>query len=158
MKNRYVAILLAFFFGWLGAHKFYLEKPFQGILHFMTPPFGWLIAVIEAVKMVQMSDDEFDYEYNLRSPQKMVSIERQKLAKQRLLNERKSLERQQILEDKRFKKELKKLKNKKEPKRIPLTGEMADQLAAWHDLKQQGIINEFEYEEKRKEILGNGDY
>lgn len=156
MKNRYVAILLAFFFGWAGAHKFYLDKKYQAVLHFITPPMGWFFAIYEAVQMLKMTDEDFDYNYNVETSDKKLTLEHQKLMKQRLINERKALEREQILEDKRFKKELAKMKNKKEPQRIPLTGEMADQLAAWHDLKEQGIINEFEYEEKRKEILYRG--
>lgn len=153
MKNRYITILLAFFFGWAGAHKFYLEKTYQGILHCITPPFGWFFAVYEAVILLKMSEEDFDYQYNLKTSDRMIALEHKKLMKQRLVNERKSLERQQILEDKQFEKELAKMKQQKEQKRIPLTADMADQLAAWHDLKEQGIINEFEYQEKRKDIL-----
>ena len=35
-----------------------------------------------------------------------------------------------------------------------ITGEQADELAAWHDLLEKGIISKSEYEEKRKIILG----
>ena len=35
-KDKWVAFLLCFFFGWLGAHKFYEGKPIMGILYLLT--------------------------------------------------------------------------------------------------------------------------
>ncbi len=35
-KNKWIALLLCFFFGWLGAHKFYEEKTGLGILYLFT--------------------------------------------------------------------------------------------------------------------------
>ncbi len=36
MKNKWVALLLCFFFGFLGAHKFYEEKTGLGIVYLLT--------------------------------------------------------------------------------------------------------------------------
>ncbi|MGP1579742.1 MAG: NINE protein [Wolinella sp.] len=35
-KNKWVALLLCFFVGWLGIHRFYEGKTFTGILYFFT--------------------------------------------------------------------------------------------------------------------------
>ncbi len=35
-RNKYVALVLCFFFGWLGAHKFYEGKTFLGVLYIFT--------------------------------------------------------------------------------------------------------------------------
>lgn len=46
MKSKTTAYLLWFFLGFLGAHKFYLDKPGVGILYILTAGLfglGWLI-------------------------------------------------------------------------------------------------------------------
>lgn len=48
-KNKVVALLLCIFLGYLGAHKFYEEKPGMGVLYFFTLGLfgiGWLIDII----------------------------------------------------------------------------------------------------------------
>ena len=65
MKSRGIAIFLAFFFGGLGFHKFYLGRPWQGLLYFffaetMIP---FIIGLIEAIRYCFMSDWEFHQEY-----------------------------------------------------------------------------------------------
>ncbi|WP_442985444.1 SHOCT domain-containing protein [Saprospira sp. CCB-QB6] len=48
------------------------------------------------------------------------------------------------------------LNNKKiEVKKI--TGEQADTLAAWQELLEKGIIDQYEFEEKKRVILGRDD-
>lgn len=65
-KSKLVAALLAFFVGWLGIHKFYLGKAGQGILYIL---FCWtyipaIVAFIETIMFLIMSDAEFDRKYN----------------------------------------------------------------------------------------------
>ena len=65
MKNRIVAILLAIFLGWLGIHKFYLDKNKQGILYLI---FCWtgiplLISLFDAIVLLITSDDDFNKKY-----------------------------------------------------------------------------------------------
>ena len=36
MRTTGTAYLLWFFFGWFGIHKFYLGKPFMGVLYALT--------------------------------------------------------------------------------------------------------------------------
>jgi len=66
MKKRTNAILWCAFLGGLGAHKFYLGKPFQGVLYLI---FSWTfvplaISIIEFVLLVIMSNEDFDIKYN----------------------------------------------------------------------------------------------
>ena len=66
MKRKTIAALLAFFLGGLGAHKFYLGKIFQGIFYLL---FCWtcipsIIALIESILFLTMSESEFNRKYN----------------------------------------------------------------------------------------------
>lgn len=66
MKRKIIAALLAFFLGGLGAHKFYLGKVFQGIFYLL---FCWtcipsIIALIESILFLTMSESEFNRKYN----------------------------------------------------------------------------------------------
>jgi TM2 domain-containing membrane protein YozV len=65
-KNRIAAILLALFFGSFGVHRFYLRKPFSGVLYII---FFWtgipaVLSVIGAFRFAFMSDEKFDEKYN----------------------------------------------------------------------------------------------
>lgn len=64
-KNRIVAALLAFFLGGFGIHKFYLGRIGLGILYLV---FCWtfipaVIAFIEFILLLIMSDEEFNRKY-----------------------------------------------------------------------------------------------
>lgn len=64
-KSRVAAILLAFFLGGLGGHKFYLGKIGLGILYLV---FCWtfipaFIAFIEFIILLTMSDETFAQKY-----------------------------------------------------------------------------------------------
>lgn len=64
-KSRIAAALLAFFLGGFGVHKFYLGRVGQGILYLL---FFWtfipaIIAFIEFIILLVMSDDEFNKKY-----------------------------------------------------------------------------------------------
>ena len=80
-KNKYVAALLAFFLGCLGAHRFYLRQPRMGILYLICGTFGWLLvvpavivliaSVVETIIYVCKTDEEFykKYEANNAKPE-----------------------------------------------------------------------------------------
>ena len=64
-KSRVAAILLAFFLGGFGVHKFYLGRVGQGILYLI---FFWtfipaVIAFIEFIIYLTMSDEAFAEKY-----------------------------------------------------------------------------------------------
>jgi hypothetical protein len=158
MKNKYIAAILAFFVGAFGIHKFYLGKTGQGILHLI---FFWtfistIIAWIEAVGYLTMSDNEFDARYNYDSSDRLLINETKALQREKIKLERLRVEKQRIMEEKGMRNtsqtaETKKILVKK------ITGEQADELAAWRDLLDKGIIDDDAYENKRKIILGLDD-
>jgi TM2 domain-containing membrane protein YozV len=66
VRNRTTAALLAFFLGGIGGHKFYLGRSVQGLLYLV---FCWtfipaVIAFIEAIILLTMSDADFNVKYN----------------------------------------------------------------------------------------------
>ena len=66
IKTKTTAGLLAIFLGGLGFHKFYLGKPFQGLLYLL---FCWtwipsIISLIEGILYLTMSEPEFNLKYN----------------------------------------------------------------------------------------------
>ncbi len=82
MKSKTVAAVLAFLLGGLGVHKFYLGKTSQGILYLVitivcsTASFATLfalfflmfipgiLALIDFIMLLCMSDDDFNAKYN----------------------------------------------------------------------------------------------
>ncbi len=65
-KSRLAAILLAFFLGGFGIHKFYLGQIGWGIVYLV---FFWtgipaLISIIEFIMLILMSDEKFDRRFN----------------------------------------------------------------------------------------------
>lgn len=66
MKDKTTAGILALLLGGLGIHKFYLGKGIQGLLYLI---FCWtfipaIIALIEGIMYLTMSQAEFDRKYN----------------------------------------------------------------------------------------------
>ena len=66
MKNKSTATLLAFFLGGFGAHRFYLDRTASGVLYLI---FCWtfipaLIAFVEFIIYLTMSEDAFNQKYN----------------------------------------------------------------------------------------------
>lgn len=64
IKRKSVAVILAFFFGSLGAHRFYLGQVGRGIIYLIFWFFTWLLGWIDAIMIASMSQDEFDRKYN----------------------------------------------------------------------------------------------
>lgn len=65
-KSKLAAALLAFFLGGFGIHKFYLGRPLQGVFYLL---FFWIlipgiIAFIEGIIYLVMSEEKFDNKYN----------------------------------------------------------------------------------------------
>lgn len=64
-RNKITAVILAFFLGGIGIHKFYLGRPGLGILYLL---FCWtgipvIVALVEGVIYLTMSDEEFKNKY-----------------------------------------------------------------------------------------------
>lgn len=65
--NRKIAIVLAIFLGWLGAHRFYIGQIGWGvaylILLYLFAPLAVIAGFIDALRYLFMSDDEFPSSY-----------------------------------------------------------------------------------------------
>lgn len=66
MKTRVTAIILTFFLGGIGIHKFYLGQSLQGILYLL---FCWtlipsILALFQFFGLILMSDHAFNLKYN----------------------------------------------------------------------------------------------
>ena len=66
MRNRLVALILTFFAGAFGIHKFYLGENFAGIMYFI---FSWtliptVLAFFEFLGLAFMSDEAFNRKFN----------------------------------------------------------------------------------------------
>lgn len=64
MRTKSIAIILALFLGWIGGHRFYLGQIGMGLLYFFTAGLFGIGVIVDIVRMVLMSDDEFNYKYN----------------------------------------------------------------------------------------------
>ena len=68
MKNKTTAGLLAMFFGWAGAHRFYLNQTGLGLLYLGAFALGlfsstwlfWVLIMIDAIMFFTMGTEEFD--------------------------------------------------------------------------------------------------
>ncbi len=62
-NHRKIAIVLAIFLGWLGAHRFYLGQIGWGIFYlaifYFFAPLVIILGLIDAVRYMFMSDEEF---------------------------------------------------------------------------------------------------
>ncbi len=72
-KNRVTAAFLAFFTGWMGGHKFYLGETSKFVLFLVLLfttfnvfnfPITVFISFFQGLKLLNMSDQEFDRKYN----------------------------------------------------------------------------------------------
>lgn len=65
-RNKWAAVLICWFLGAFGGHKFYLGNTGAGIMYLL---FSWtmipaFIAFIETIMLAVMSEQEFDLKYN----------------------------------------------------------------------------------------------
>ncbi|BCN32489.1 TM2 domain-containing protein [Anaeromicropila herbilytica] len=67
-KSKKVAAVLGIFFGGIGAHKFYLGKPWLGILYllFFATGIPVIIGLIEGLSYLCYSDRDFEVKYKVR--------------------------------------------------------------------------------------------
>lgn len=63
-KDKTTAVLLAFFFGGLGVHRFYLGKVKSGFLMLLTLGCFGIWSFIDFIVLLCMSSDSFDKKYN----------------------------------------------------------------------------------------------
>lgn len=66
-RSRMTAIILAFFLGAIGGHKFYLGRTGAGLMYLM---FAWtfipsLLAVVDLIQLAMSNDQDFELKYNM---------------------------------------------------------------------------------------------
>lgn len=157
MKNRFVVVLLAFFLGAFGAHRFYLGQHLRGILYLLMPPIGILISFYDAVVFLFMSNTDFDIRYNLRRSERKMFLEQQRLERSLLVEERKhELERSRFELQRRkeaFEEErAETARQKKKAERLQ-DKEILSELQAWQELYEEGIIDHHEYLQRKEQLL-----
>jgi TM2 domain-containing membrane protein YozV len=64
-KNKFFAAALAFFFGWVGVHRFYLRRPVSGVLYlaFFWTFIPFIFSLLEFFELMFMGDDDFKKKY-----------------------------------------------------------------------------------------------
>lgn len=149
-KNKWVAIILAIFGGWCGVHKFYLRDSIFHFWRFFVSPLSQMFAFYEAFILLTTSQEDFDAVYNANLITARTNVQMDMVTQQRLLNEKKALERQNELAELEFKRKMNDLQKADRP----LSSEDADRLIAWKNLKEEGLISEADYEQKRRDIMG----
>ena len=82
-KSRIAAAIMAFLGGFLGIHKFYLGHVGYGLFYlfltFMVSaslkfPITMFLGIIDGIKLLSMSDSEFDEKYNKTAGQSLSLI------------------------------------------------------------------------------------
>ena len=75
-KDKLPAALLALFLGGLGIHHFYLGSTTAGIVIVLLNCLclGGVVALVEAIMLFVMSDEDFNAKYNLREPEPMEFV------------------------------------------------------------------------------------
>lgn len=130
MKSKTTAAVLALFAGGLGVHKFYLDRPGQGVLYLL---FCWtfipaFVAFFEAVGFLMMSEQAFQARYGggLAAPPAQGPVQQ-------------SAQSQNIVVH------------------VAGTGsnvvDLTTQLRALHELKLSGALSEEEYAAQKSKIL-----
>lgn len=64
MKSKTTAILLCFFLGGLGAHKFYLGQTGMGVLYLLTCGILGIGTLIDFIKLICMNEQTFNAKFN----------------------------------------------------------------------------------------------
>jgi TM2 domain-containing membrane protein YozV len=67
-RNKWIALIITFFVGWLGIHKFYLGENAAGVLYLL---FSWtfipgLLSVFDLLWLLLVSEKEFDRRFNFQ--------------------------------------------------------------------------------------------
>ena len=67
-KSKVTAVLLCFFFGFIGIHRFYLGRPFSGVMYIL---FCWtgvtfFVAFIEFIILLCTSEQEINRKYGVK--------------------------------------------------------------------------------------------
>lgn len=67
-KSKVTAVLLCFFFGFMGIHRFYLGRPFSGVMYilFCWTGINFFVAFIEFIILMCTSEQEINRKYGVK--------------------------------------------------------------------------------------------
>ena len=67
-KSKVTAVLLCFFFGFIGIHRFYLGRPFSGVMYilFCWTGINFFVAFIEFIMLACTSEQEINRKYGVK--------------------------------------------------------------------------------------------
>ena len=68
MKSKTTAILLCFFLGNLGIHRFYLRQTGMGILYLLTCGIFGIGTLVDFIRLLIMSEADFNAKFNQNVP------------------------------------------------------------------------------------------
>jgi TM2 domain-containing membrane protein YozV len=134
MKDKNTAGILALLLGWIGGHKFYLDRPGQGILYLV---FSWtfipgLLGLLEGIRYLTMPLEEFNAKYNYHYlPGNYIPM---------LPGQAQQPQAQNIVVN------------------VATAGQgarsVAEELKALNDLRRDGALTEEEFQEQKRKLLG----
>lgn len=135
MKDKTTAGVLALVLGGLGGHKFYLDRPIQGILYLA---FCWtfipgLLGIIEGIMLLTMPSEAFDARYNYNYLPGNIH-------QHMMLPSQAASPNQNIVVN------------------VATAGEkvsVAEELKTLHELKLSGVLTEEEFQEQKRKLLAN---
>lgn len=67
-KSKSTAVALCFFFGFMGIHRFYLGRPFSGVMYilFCWTGINFFVAFIEAIILLCTSEQEINRKFGVK--------------------------------------------------------------------------------------------
>ncbi len=77
-RNKWIALIIAFFGGWFGLHKFYLGENTAGVLYLL---FSWtgipgIFSIFDFLWLLLVSEKEFDRRFNVHMLEKQQQSQR----------------------------------------------------------------------------------
>ena len=65
MKSKTVTLLLCFFFGYLGIHRFYLNQTALGVIYLLTGGLFGIGWIVDFIGFAIMPTERFNAKYNM---------------------------------------------------------------------------------------------
>ena len=156
MKSKTTAAIFAFFLGGIGAHKFYLGQTGKGILYLL---FFWtyipsIIAFIEMIMLLTMSEQDFNMRYNPQLFYGQPTLRGGLGTMGATTNNAQSQTNNQAQNVTiNLGSELKEALGQNAAPQIEKQSDYIEQIERLNDLHKKGILTEAEFSEKKRNLL-----